>query len=198
MTSSNRSDLISRTPGWPLTACTAAFCALLVLGASAPGGDLLPVAIGVSGAGALTLLWFVRLILWWHASADDKGVRGFLRQSSVPLMVLVTAAVVATNIPIQARWFMSRGAFEAFAPTVPVGGGQTQSVAKRWVGLYEVTSTRRVNRDIVLTVNSGNFGEAGFAYMGAGLRMEEMPGGPGTVAVQSLGDGWYSWEWSGD
>jgi hypothetical protein len=65
--------------------------------------------------------------------------------------------------------------------------------------LYKVTAAQRTDEDVILTVNSGSFGEDGFAYMRSGLKTGELPGGlPGTVVAQPLGDGWYSWEWSGD
>ena len=107
-------------------------------------------------------------------------------------LVASTGALSVADVPLRARWSVSRSAFEevvADAATDP----QAEPTVPDRLGAYRVSDVDRHGDATVFTIpTSGIFTTSGFAHL---------PEGPGTLAqdemfgatFEHLGGDWYTW-----
>ncbi|WP_117215952.1 hypothetical protein [Allorhizocola rhizosphaerae] len=104
------------------------------------------------------------------ASLDDVAAEG------EPVLTPTVILMVVLQLPLHARWAVSRPAFDRFAAEMAADPDATPS---GWIGAYEITHARRVSGGWIFYEANGNlFDDAGFACL---------PTGP----TDDLGDG--SW-----
>jgi hypothetical protein len=197
---------LDRPPGRVLAAAIGALLLILVVSTSVPGWLFVGWFLGGGLLAVLLLLWLVRFT--GAASAARRASRtppadgggpppGSWRGPAVlavPVLLVLAGALVVLDVPLRARWQLSRPAFDdavtgamGSPDAVPVRDGRT-------IGLYRVDAATRFGDAVVFTdADGGFFGGGGFAYL---------PGGP-VDGVQDesyerptytdLGSGWYAW-----
>ncbi|SCL51298.1 hypothetical protein [Micromonospora chersina] len=177
---------------WALHAVVSLAAACLLWAFSVPGFSLLLVLCALPLlclAGAAWAVWVVTF-----------GVR---RQWSwsflpAPMIVVLALALLGTGAPLQARWAMSRSAFDRVVATVPTTGavdGDWSSVpVPSRIGSYLIMSAYRVPGGVVFyEVNGSMTDDAGFAYLPDGPTPDlETPDFESPV-FKHLGGAWYSW-----
>ncbi|MFZ0322815.1 MAG: hypothetical protein WAN48_01655 [Actinomycetes bacterium] len=165
-------------------------CLAVCWAASVPGGLVLPFLLAVVGLLILGVVWLVRLILW--LMSKQRPLWPFL---IAPAVVLLLVGLVWFDVPLRARFELSRPAMTAFVQdhSTEVGGSQR-------VGLYEVIGWKSRGAGMVLPVGDGMLGlelpglmdDNVFAYLPDGPASLSEPGS-GTRVVLSLGHDWYTW-----
>jgi hypothetical protein len=152
---------------------------LLLWAFSPPGISLLSALLSTVILAVPAHLWLVKLLMflalhqrwsWWFALA--------------PVVTVLVVVPVAAHVPLDARWAMSRDAFEAVVARLPPSTSTGQewsplSVPAR-IGSYDIDSADRVpGGGVIFYEASGNFlDDAGFAFL---------PHGP----TQSLETDWF-------
>lgn len=164
---------VASLPGWPLIWLTPVL--------------LLWLAVG--------LVWLVRLI-----TAIQR--RSFsLPPVVAPVVALGMAVLFLSPLPLQARFALSRPAFDQEVRSLPLDKGQGGSLGL--VGSYRIARWSRAADGVLFDeANGTGVGErAGFAYLPKGVPETwtqpdpDLPG-PHVIAWQELAGSWYSWEMS--
>ncbi|WP_262015472.1 hypothetical protein [Micromonospora sp. Mcm103] len=115
-----------------------------------------------------------------------------------PVIVVLTAALVVAGAPFQARWAVSRGAFDRVVATLPATSPQdtewsTVRVPHR-IGAYIITSAYTVPGGVVLYESNGYMlDDAGFAYLPQGPTADLANEDFEAPRFTHLGGPWYSW-----
>lgn len=158
------------------------------LGAGVWAASLPGVAVGLGllavaatwCAGVAWLLDLIRSTLR-HRRGQAAGLRWLL---VAPALVLGTAGLVVADVPVEARFRLSRGAFDEVADRVEAGtahdGGR--------VGLYRTEPAFAEGGGVFVPVDGGALATSGFA---------RLPDGPTPDLewnwnLRPLGDGWYA------
>jgi hypothetical protein len=160
---------------------------LLLYALSFPGVSFLALAAAGLGLFAAAALWSVRVLTYVLAlrRGTAGGSPGWLLVA--PLGGLLLFALVLADVPLRARWAVSKPAFERVA-----SGGAFDGPAR--LGTYDVVSLDREGAAVVFTEATGSFfDDAGFAYLPDGPFRELEDASREDMAFQPLGDGWYAW-----
>lgn len=162
--------------------------AVLVWDVSVPGGGFLFALLAGCGLLALAAAWLVRALA--HARARMSGGqerrgswRDVARFMVCPLALAAVWAAVAADVPLEARWALSRGAFEDVVDEPGAEGAGR-------LGLYSVDRVEREGSGTTFRVSGagGMSGEAGFSYLPDGTRSAAVDRG-----YEPLGGPWYWW-----
>lgn len=176
-------------------------CCVLLYGASSPRPGL---GFGLIGTGLVILLWLsiaavglVALILYIAALLQRRvrpGSMHWWRWSIAPALAVATFAAVSLDVPLHARFEMSRGAFEEVVRDTrrnPDAGRFEGGWVTRRIGAYTVQNVDEVNGIVHFTVaRAGIIGriDYGFAFSPGRL-----PRSDGSAYTAFDGD-WYLWE----
>lgn len=152
------------------------------------------------------LLWLTPVLLLWLAVGMVWLVRlitALQRRSLTPSLVIAPLAVVAMAAlflspwPLEARFALSRSAFDHAVQSLPATQGEGGSLGM--VGTYRISQWSRT-ADGVLFYSASGAGlvdQAGFAYSAEGvpkaLTDSDDPGFE-VMGWQDLGGGWYAWQ----
>jgi hypothetical protein len=177
---------LRRPPGWLFYGLLAACAGLLVYDVSGPGGGFVFALLAALGLVLGAVVWLVRLLAYWRASRSGNRVRSAdaVRLVLCPLALLALWGLVSADVPLEARWALSRGGFD------DVADGPVPADRSRRVGLYQVDRVEQEGAGVTFWVSGagGMFGGAGFSYL---------PNGPWAATVdrdyQHLGGRWYWW-----
>lgn len=162
------------------------------MGASYPGMDLLWLLVAALLLVAFGVVWLLRLVLWLRR--EDGGPAG--RWLIAPVMVLTAFGLVATDVPLRARFQAGRDDFE-----VIVSGLDAQGTFERWASLdvpdragsYEIIAGQQVGDNVILHVAFKGFDDAGFAYLPDGPDARFANAGFERPRFRSIGEDWYAW-----
>ena len=154
-------------PGWYVNGWLLIGLLLIVWSASSPGGSfsalwawlLVPV---------LFLSWLVRFI--WKLVRDRRQLGDLSRWFIVPAMVAVVIVVLTLDLPLRARFAVSRSAFDEVVAAAPPSEDSDFSPPLS-IGLYRFTSVYRDGDAIIF--ERTDFHDWGFAYL---------PHGPSGIA----------------
>lgn len=190
-----------RPPGWILHLIHLAATVMLLASTSVPG-SMFDLAIASSALLSCTsLVWAGRTVLYGIARIRGRASGRAASLLVVPLVWLVAAGLIVADVPLRARWALSRGAFEdAVADIGPAD--RDGAVSGDWhavdvpgrIGLYDITAAYTVDEGVIFYEPNGAFiDDAGFAYL---------PGGPSDAlengrfempTYRHLGGDWYAW-----
>lgn len=169
----------------------------LLWATSVPGFDFLLTSLSILALASLGALWLVRLMFYvW--SRRKKGTHDSARLFLVaPLVVVLTVAAMATELPLRARWAQSEDSFSRAAQSAPPSTTATEwqsfDVASR-IGSYKVRKASRVGDGVIFYESTGSVSDnAGFAYLPSGPFNELNTGFFERPKFESLGSGWYRW-----
>jgi hypothetical protein len=185
--------LTPRAPWWALHTVVSIATACLLWAFSAPGFSFF-LALGAVPvlclAGVAWAVWVVmfgvrrRQWSWWFLPA--------------PMIVVLALALLVAGAPLQARWAMSRSAFDQVVATLSitstVGDERYDVPVPSKIGAYRIIAAYRVPGGVVFQEANGYLlDDAGFAYLPEGPTPAlENPDFESPV-FKHLGGAWYSW-----
>ncbi|MFI7284618.1 hypothetical protein ACIBOV_30605 [Micromonospora chersina] len=181
-----------RVPWLVLNVVASIAGACLLWAFSVPGFVFLLVLGLVHVLGLAAVVWVVLVVMgiqrrqwsWWFLPA--------------PVVVVLALALVVEGVPLQARWAMSRSAFERVVATVPT----TSPVGAEWsrvpvpsrIGAYRIEAAYPVPGGVVFYEANGYMtDDAGFAYLPDGPTSDLETPDFESPAFKHLGGPWYSW-----
>ncbi len=135
---------------------------------------------------AFGLAWLVLIFLAWHRD------RPLVWYGVAAILTVVVSGLIALRVPLQARWTVSRSAFDRLAARI--AADPDASVSGR-IGLYDVRYLRHIDGGWIVhdTVGTGLVDDAGFAYLPAGPTDDLGDGDWENPRFTHLGGPWYSW-----
>ena len=176
-----------RALGWILCILVLLAVASTLAVASLPGSMFFVLA-------PLALLWIACAGIWIALVVLDVRRR---RPSAVtlvvPWVVVATAVLSLTDIPLQVRFDLTRSAFDDAVATMPAG--EDFIYDRRLVGTYMIRSMERVDGGVIMAEEIGDslINDAGFAYLPAGPTPDLENGSFESPQWHDLGGGWWSW-----
>jgi hypothetical protein len=186
------SVLAHRSSLWVFHAVVAVAAGCLLWAFSVPGISVLLAAGAVLVLGLATLLWAAGV-----EAFRLRGTRSSWWFLVTPAMGVMVVALLYAGLPLQARWALSRDAFEAVVddlPEAPVGTEWTRLTVPGRLGAFRITAAYRVPGGAVFYEANGSlFDDAGFAYLPGGPNPSLENGSFESPAFKHLGGGWYSW-----
>lgn len=142
----------------------------------------------------LLLVWLACAAVWIALVVHDvRRRRPGVVTLVVPVVVLATAALIRTDIPLQVRFDLARSAMQDAVATMPADDDSV--TGNRLVGTYVIRFLDRVDGGVILTEAVGDsiVDDAGFAYLPAGPTPELENGSFESPQWHDLGGGWWSW-----
>ncbi|WP_435121716.1 hypothetical protein [Micromonospora tulbaghiae] len=179
---------------WRVLHIGVAITAVCLLWAVSVPGFVFLLMLGVVHLLVLAGLGWAALVVFFVAERRRWSWR-FL---TAPVIVVLTGALLAAGAPFQARWAVSRGAFDRVVAALPPAGPEDAEwspvAVPRRIGAYLITSAYTVPGGVVLYETNGYMlDDAGFAYLPQGptadLATEEFE----APRFTHLGGPWYSW-----
>jgi len=192
------SPLLARAvspPGLITFTITLSACLLLLTSSSSPGfgPDWLFMLSTVTGLIAAAW-WMARCMLavvlrCVAASGGTKAPFPRMRWIGPPLLGIAAVAISLSDLPLKARWSLSRSAMDRLAVQARAADSAIRVDGR--VGLYHVDEAWR-NADDEIEIHSASFGA--FAQSGIFIHV---PGGqvtpiPAMLRTISLGRGWHA------
>lgn len=164
---------------------------------SLPVPAFLPSVALFLGLAVLGVVW---LALLAHAITRLAQRRPYERVwwlAIAPAAVVVTAGLLVADVPLQARWQLSRPAFEEVADGAAPGLARTETRPLEdggRIGSYQTWMAYQQGEAVIFHVRGGGFiDDSGFAYLPEGPFPELETGSFERPEFTSLGGGWYRW-----
>lgn len=184
--------LAHRRSAWVFHGVVAGAAGCLLWAFSVPGISVFLAAGAVLVLGLATLLWAAGVEAF--RSRDERTPWWFL---AAPAMGVIVVALLCPGLPLEARWAVSRDAFEAVVddlPQAPAGTEWTRLTVPHTLGGYHITAAYRVRGDAIFYEANGSFfNDAGFAYLPDGPNSSVKNGSFESPTFRHLGGAWYSW-----
>ena len=166
----------------------------LLIGFSGPGVPAITLLAAVPAVFVLGIVWLLRL----GVSITEEDRASGWWWIVAPMMVVSAAYLIATDVPLKARFGLGRADFDALLTDLEPHGSVNDwawlDVPGR-IGSFEVTSAYQVGERIILydAGGSGFLDDAGFAYLPDGPDHELSTETFENPTFRSLGGGWYAW-----
>lgn len=165
----------------------------MIWSASTPSGDLVAWLIAFAGGLVLGLVWLCLCIGWlWErrgATKAEAQVRWFL---VAPAMVLVALVLAIGQVPLKARWAVSRSSFQDAAHQALEGRPDGLATEQQRIGAYWVNDVQVSDGIVFFVIGDGWWAENGFVYVS-----DEAPDPQRARAAhgldEPLGDGWFTY-----
>jgi hypothetical protein len=139
------------------------------------------------------VVWGVRLLAYAlarHRGRAEGRARWFL---VAPIAAVVVLVLIVADVPLRARWSVSRSDFEAVVADA-MKDEDYSSVESQRIGLYDITLIYRQGEAVIFYEGNGVlFDDAGFAYLPDGPFPELENGGFERPEFRHLGGPWYAW-----
>jgi hypothetical protein len=113
-----------------------------------------PVWLGLAG------VWSVRFLMALRETSAKMRAADWARWLAIPLALGLVFALTRTDILIQGRFDLSRGALDEMARDIEAGG----SLQRGWVGLYDVGMAERTDNGFWFEIDDSGLGRWGLAY----------------------------------
>jgi hypothetical protein len=142
-------------------------------------------------------VWTVRLLMALRSTRARMPGSHWARWLAVPLALGLVFGATRTNLLIEARFDLSRGALDEMARDIAAGG----ALQRGWVGFYDVRTVERTENGFWFVVDDSFLGRWGLAYSGDGepRESEENYSGLWTGASFDHVDGpWWTFQQSWD
>jgi len=148
---------------------------------------VVPIWFGVAAA------WTLRLILAGQRAGWRLAPVDWSRWLLIPLIMGAVFLVTRTDVLVEARLDLSRGAMDAMAADVMAGG----TLDRGWVGLYDVGAVVLSENGLRFVVDDSGLGRWGFAYSTSGapvfIETEDEQYDWQGLAFDPIGGGWWRW-----
>ncbi len=113
-------------------------------------------------------LWGIHFVAFVVARRRGRPTSGAPRFLLAPVAGTIALALVAANVPLDARWSLSRSAFRDVAEDA-LQDDDYLSTDDRRIGLYTVDDVYSQGEVVIFSIRAGGFiGPAGFAYLPKG------------------------------
>jgi hypothetical protein len=132
-----------------------------------------PIWLGLAG------VWGVRFLMALRETRARMGAAHWARWLGIPLALGLVFALTRTDILIQGRFDLSRGALDEMARDIGAGG----SLQRGWVGLYDVGTAERTDNGFWFVIDDSGLGRWGLAYA---------PDGEPKESGENFGDGLWT------
>lgn len=184
-----------RVPWIVFDLVVAAAGGLLLWAFSVPAFALVPTLVATGVLAVAGIVWVV-----WLAVARPRRWRQLLGFAVAPAMVTVVVLLLATGVPLQARWAKSRDAFNQVVKALPAATAAASG--DRWISIdvpstiggYRISCAYRVPGGVVFYEEHGSgLDDAGFAYLPDGPTASLENGSFESPTFRRLGKGWYAW-----
>ncbi|MEV0647576.1 hypothetical protein AB0I28_20145 [Phytomonospora sp. NPDC050363] len=183
----------SQRAWWILHAAVLATGVLITVAFSPPGFDFVLAALMIPAPFGIAIAWL--------AMFADGGHAGHRSWQLVIAPVVAAAVLVAliAQVPREARWALSRPAFDDLVATLPVPAPGTAPDWDGWsdereIGTYTITAAFAVTGGYWFYEDNGAFfDDAGIAYLPSGPGPELADDGFDSARFHALGDHWYTW-----
>ena len=154
---------------------------------------IMPLAWVILGAG---LAWAVKLIaMVVRRRRGEAPPRAWSRFAAAPALVVLFMAAAWNGGALQARWALSRAAFEEKVQQAQQldEEAEVDDLAGR-IGVYRIHVVHRVGDGVLFYEAHGSlFDDAGFAYLPKGPTADLENGGFENPQFEHLEDDWYVW-----
>lgn len=191
-----RRDALLQPPGL-LFHWAASLVALFLLSAvSVPGIDFFGFLFGAYALGIAAVIWLVRLLAFGIATTRGRSKGRIAWFMVAPMGAVVTLLLLATSAPFEARWALSRPAFEAAVRDLPPESPSRPGFLERnevpgCCGLYSVHQVSRYQGAVAFRESTGDFvDDAGFLYSPDGYLPQDIGEAP---QYRHIGGPWYAW-----
>jgi hypothetical protein len=177
-----------RSPGWLFHSLLVVACLPILWSASYAGLPLFPWLLpGLFVLLGFGVVWLIRACV---CLVDGGGP--LWRLAIAPVIVLLVAAAVVANLPLRARFELSRSAFVEVVATAASTCDQGRSIR---VGTYDDLSCQSYRGGVRFDDPHGSdlLTVAGFAYLPRGVPEDWQAPDLESPSFVSLGGGWYSW-----
>ena len=170
---------------------------VLLVAAVGPAADIVVFSLSLWVVLTLVVIWLIRALRYRVTASRGSSARSAWRFAIAPVLALVLAVLLATDVPLRLGWAVSRPSFESAVATElsrPQNADPYGDLTDHTVGLYRVIDTRRIGaHGVAFQVEPGDFNDSGFAYLPDGPDPKQV--GPWAEEPQfmSLGDHWYTW-----
>jgi hypothetical protein len=184
--------LLLGPPGWRFYAVLALLALVLLASVSVPGIGFFTFVGACGGLVPLGVIWVRKL-----RAIRPRATRSILPFLLGPLAGLVVLTLVVLDAPFEARWALSRSAFEAevqrMRRDVPVAK-EPIDVGDKRLGWFSITTVDRVPGGLLFHESTGDlFNNAGFAYLPDGPTPDLANGSFEDPQFEHLGGPWYAW-----
>lgn len=192
-----RPGLWHRAPGWLFHAVAAVGAAGLLLSDSYPTGGFMPLLFGFWVLLGCAALWLARLVAYLAGRSRHRSGPAW-PFAVAPVAGVLVVAIAASGFPLQARWGLSEGAFDARADAlvarVEAGEAKPGSnlIRNDRVALYTVAFAHVDEDGNVFFSIEGS----GFIDGGGFARFPDGPPEPSDLhesEYQHLGGDWYTY-----
>ncbi|QGG96015.1 hypothetical protein [Actinomarinicola tropica] len=169
---------------------------LLLYAFSSPTVHLFALLLSLWTLGCMAVVWVVRMSLFLWGSRRRGAVEGRRWAVAGPVVALLTSMALNAELPLEARWMMSRADFDVAAAAALEGGDGRTELPDR-LGWYELTDVEVVGGQVVFDVRTVMPGEdSGFAYLPGGMSDIDSPTRPlPRYLLRPLGGDWYAWSY---
>lgn len=138
------------------------------------------------------VLWGIHLVAFVVVRRRGRPASGAPLFLLAPVVGTVALALVAAGVPLDARWSLSRSAFEDVVGDA-LEDDDYRSTDERRIGLYTVNDVDRHGEVVVFHVPAGGFIDpAGFAYLPEGPLPEIGEVGLNQPRFRHIGGPWYT------
>lgn len=135
-----------------------------------------PIWLGLGG------VWGVRFLMALRETRGRMRSAHWVRWFAIPLTLGLVFAITRTDVLIEGRFDLSRGALDAMARDIEAGG----SLEHGWVGLYDVGTAERTDNGFWFVIDDSGLGRWGIAYS---------PDGEPRESDENFGDGLWTGAW---
>lgn len=138
------------------------------------------------------VLWGIHLVAFVVVRRRGRPTSGAPRFLLAPVVGTVALALVAAGVPLDARWSLSRSAFEDVVDDA-LEDDDHRSTDERRIGLYTVDDVYSQGEVVIFRVPAGGFVDpVGFAYLPEGPRPEVGDVGLNQPQFHHVDGPWYT------
>lgn len=187
-------ELATAAPGWKFHAALVPVGIAVLYAYSVPGSAFLVLLIVFWLILGALAVWLVRLVAFFVGRMRGRSAGSSKWFVLAPVGALILGLLLWADVPLRARWELSRGDFEKAARAVQRGEFHGDLSDSRRLGLFTVTDIQPVRTGVLFYEATGDFlDDAGFAYLPQGPSADLENGGFEAPQFRSLGGGWYAW-----
>lgn len=160
---------------------------------SVPGTHFLVFMASSLALLAAGVLWSIHAVAFVVARRRGRPTAGTPRFLLAPVVGAIAVALVAADVPFDARWSLSRSAFEDVVDDA-LKDPDYRSTAERRIGLYTVGHVYSQGEIVIFWVPAGGFVDpVGFAYLPEGPLPEIGDVGLNHPQFRHIDGPWYTY-----
>lgn len=182
-----------RPPGAVFHAFASAATMTLFVAMSLPAAHLfmfMVAGFGLVGAALVWLVWLVVFVVWRLRGRPTRRARWWF---VVPVGAVVAWSLLAFDVPLRARWAVSRADFNQAVALVQRDPARAEELEGQ-IGWYSINSIQVVDGGVLFDEWTGGFfDDSGFAYLPDGPDGGVERAWLDSVVLLHLSGPWYAW-----